>query len=68
MHETLLKNAFPLSTIKNEGNIYAHHISKNENDPTVEESEISRRPNCPAGVFPFIFHDISDDDFCQTDW
>jgi len=23
--------------------------------------------NCPANVFPFVFHEISDDDFCQTD-
>jgi hypothetical protein len=22
--------------------------------------------NCPVGVFPFVFQEISDDDFCQT--
>jgi hypothetical protein len=23
--------------------------------------------NCSIGVFPFVFHEISDDDFCQMD-
>jgi hypothetical protein len=26
------------------------------------------RLNCPVGEFPFIFQEISDDDFYQTDW
>jgi hypothetical protein len=54
-HETLLEKEFPITTVQNEGNIYAHHISKNEPDPTVEGREIGRRPNCPVGVFPFCF-------------
>jgi hypothetical protein len=24
--------------------------------------------NCPAGVFPFVFQETSDDDFCQKDY
>jgi hypothetical protein len=55
MHETLPENAFPISTVQNEENIWAHHIPKNEHDQTVEGSEIGRRPNFPAGVFPFCF-------------
>jgi hypothetical protein len=37
MPETLPDNAFPISTIQNEGNILVHHISNNEHDPTLEE-------------------------------
>jgi hypothetical protein len=55
MHETFSKKYFPISTVQNEGHIEVHHISKNEHDPTVEEREIGRRPNCPAGTFPFCF-------------
>ena len=55
MHETLPENALPISTVQNVGNIQTHHISKNENDPTVEEREIGQRLNCPSGAFPFLF-------------
>ena len=24
--------------------------------------------NCPAGIFPFVFQDTSDDDFCSMDY
>ena len=24
--------------------------------------------NCPASVFPFVFQETSDDDFCQKDY
>jgi len=24
--------------------------------------------NCPASVFPFVFQETSDDDFCQTEY
>jgi hypothetical protein len=33
----------------------------------VEEREFDRRPNCPVGVFPFIFQEMSNDDLCQMD-
>ena len=26
------------------------------------------KQNCPVGVFPFVFQETSDDDFCQTDY
>jgi hypothetical protein len=66
INDTLSKSAFPISTVQNEDNIYSHHISKTMHDPTVEERESSSDQNSLVSVFPFVFQETSDDDFCQT--
>ena len=55
MHETFPETYFPISTVQNEGNIEAHHIFKNANDPTEEEREIGRRPKLLCIIISFCF-------------
>ena len=55
MHETFPETYFSISTVQNEGNIEAHHIFKNENDPTEEEREIGRRPKLLCRIISFCF-------------
>jgi hypothetical protein len=55
INETLPESGFPISTVQNEGNIQAHHISKNRHDPAVEEREIGRQPKLSCMCISFCF-------------
>jgi len=67
MHETLPESEFPISTVRMKATSRHTTYPRMSMIQRWKREKSAGNQNCPTGVFPFLFQESSEDDFCQHD-